>query len=59
MEEIISSQEDSVAREDELRQEVEDLENMRDGRKRIDRKDFARLINKRAISDFEMDELFM
>ncbi|RLD81011.1 MAG: hypothetical protein DRJ10_06710, partial [Bacteroidetes bacterium] len=29
MEEIISSQEDSVAREDELRQEVEDLENMR------------------------------
>lgn len=36
-----------------------DLENMREGRKGMSDKDFGRLINKKEISEFEMDELFM
>ena len=36
-----------------------EIENMRTSRNRMKSKDFARLINKRDISRFEMDELFM
>ena len=36
-----------------------ELENMREERKKMKTKDFAKLINKRDISDFELDELFM
>ena len=35
-----------------------ELENMRDERKKMRDKDFAKLINKRDLSNFEMDELF-
>lgn len=41
---------------DEDQTEVED---MRKERKKISSKDFAKLINKRDLSDFELDELFM
>ena len=34
------------------------IEDMREERKKLNDKDFAKLINKRDISDFEMDELF-
>jgi len=36
-----------------------ELENMRDERKKMKDKDFAKLINKRDLSGFELDELFM
>jgi hypothetical protein len=36
-----------------------EIENMREERKKLRDKDFAKLINKRDLSDFEMDELFM
>ena len=36
-----------------------EIENMRTARGRMKAKDFARLINKRELSNFEMDELFM
>jgi len=36
-----------------------ELENMREERKKMKDKDFFKLINKRDISDFELDELFM
>jgi len=36
-----------------------ELENMREQRKRSATKNFARLINKRDLSSFELDELFM
>ena len=36
-----------------------ELEDMREERKKMKTKDFAKLINKRDISDFELDELFM
>ena len=36
-----------------------ELENMREERKKMKTKDFAKLINKRDLSDFELDELFM
>ena len=36
-----------------------DLESMRDERKKMKGKDFGKLINKRDLSDFELDELFM
>ena len=36
-----------------------ELESMRDERKKMKDKDFGKLINKRDLSDFEMDELFM
>ncbi len=36
-----------------------EIENMRSSRSRMKSKDFARLINKRDLSKFEMDELFM
>ena len=36
-----------------------EIENMREERKKMGSKDFAKLINKKALSDFELDELFM
>ena len=36
-----------------------ELEGMREERKKMKTKDFAKLINKRDLSDFELDELFM
>ena len=36
-----------------------EIENMREERKKMRSKDFAKLINKRDLSDFELDELFM
>ena len=36
-----------------------ELESMRDERKKMKDKDFGKLINKRDLSDFELDELFM
>lgn len=36
-----------------------EVENMRSERKRMKQKDFAKLINKKDISEFELDELFM
>jgi hypothetical protein len=45
---------DEVFDEDQM-----ELESMRSERKKIKEKDFGRLINKRDLSDFEMDELFM
>lgn len=36
-----------------------EVEAMRKGRKGMKQKDFARLINKKDLSEFEMDELFM
>ena len=37
----------------------QEVENMREGRKKIKDKDFSKLINKKDLSDFELDELFM
>lgn len=36
-----------------------EVEGMRKGRKSMKDKDFARLINKKDLGGFEMDELFM
>ena len=36
-----------------------EIESMRHERKKMKDKDFAKLINKRDLSDFELDELFM
>ena len=36
-----------------------EIENMREERKKMSSKDFGKLINKRDLSGFEMDELFM
>ena len=36
-----------------------ELEDMREERKKMSGKDFAKLINKKDLSDFELDELFM
>jgi len=36
-----------------------EIENMREERKKMRDKDFFKLINKKDLSDFEMDELFM
>ena len=36
-----------------------ELESMRDERKKMKDKDFSKLINKKDLSDFELDELFM
>jgi len=37
----------------------QEVETMREGRKNIKDKDFSKLINKKDLSDFELDELFM
>lgn len=36
-----------------------EVEDMRRGRKDMEDKDFAKLINKKELSGFELDELFM
>ena len=36
-----------------------ELESMRDERRKMKDKDFGKLINKRDLSNFELDELFM
>ncbi len=36
-----------------------EIENMREERKKMNSKDFGKLINKKDLSDFELDELFM
>ena len=36
-----------------------EIESMREERKKMKDKDFGKLINKRDLSDFELDELFM
>lgn len=36
-----------------------ELESMREERKKMKSKDFGKLINKKELSDFELDELFM
>ena len=41
-----------------LDEDMEQIESMRDSRKKMKEKDFAKLINKRELSDFEMDEIF-
>ena len=42
-----------------LDEDMEQIENMRESRKKMKDKDFAKLINKKDISDFEMDEMFL
>lgn len=41
-----------------LDEDMEQIETMRSERKKMKEKDFAKLINKKDLSDFEMDELF-
>ncbi len=36
-----------------------EIESMREERKKMNSKDFGKLINKKDLSDFELDELFM
>jgi len=36
-----------------------EIESMREQRKKMKAKDFGKLINKRDLSNFELDELFM
>ena len=40
-------------------EEMEKIEEMRSERKKMKDKDFAKLINKKDLSDFEMDEMFL
>ncbi len=42
-----------------LDEDMEQIEVMREGRKKMKDKDFAKLINKKELSDFEMDEMFL
>ena len=39
-------------------EDMERIEEMRSERKKMKDKDFAKLINKKELSDFEMDEIF-
>ena len=41
-----------------LDEDMEQIETMRSERKKLKDKDFAKLINKKDLSDFEMDEIF-
>ena len=45
--------------EDMFFDEMEEMENMKEARKKMKDKDFAKLINKKDLSKFEMDEIFM
>jgi len=45
--------------EDFFDEENLELESMREERKKMQDKDFGKLLNKRDLSEFEMDELFM
>ncbi|MBS3114634.1 hypothetical protein J4448_06035 [Candidatus Woesearchaeota archaeon] len=40
-------------------EDMEKIETMREERKKMKDKDFAKLINKKELSDFEMDEMFL
>ncbi len=40
-------------------EDMEQLEEMRNQRKKMKEKDFAKLINKKELSSFEMDEMFL
>ena len=40
-------------------EDMMEVENMREERKRMKDKDFSKLINKKDLSEFELDELFM
>ena len=40
-------------------EDMEQIETMRSERKKMKDKDFAKLINKKELSDFEMDEMFL
>ena len=40
-------------------EDMEQIEEMRNERKKMKDKDFAKLINKKDLSDFEMDEMFL
>lgn len=40
-------------------EDMAQIEVMRSARKKMKDKDFAKLINKRDLSDFEMDEMFL
>lgn len=40
-------------------EDMEKIEEMRIERKKMKEKDFAKLINKRELSEFEMDEMFL
>ncbi len=40
-------------------EDMEQIEVMRSARRKMKDKDFAKLINKRDLSDFEMDEMFL
>ena len=40
-------------------EDMERIEVMRSERKKMKDKDFAKLINKKELSDFEMDEMFL
>ena len=42
-----------------LDEDMEQIEVMRESRKKLKDKDFAKLINKKELSDFEMDEMFL
>ena len=41
-----------------LDEDMEQIETMRSARKNMKEKDFAKLINKKDLSEFEMDEIF-
>ena len=41
-----------------LDEDMEQIETMRSARKSMKEKDFAKLINKKDLSEFEMDEIF-
>ena len=41
-----------------LDEDMDQIEHMRSARKKLKDKDFAKLINKRDLSGFEMDEIF-
>ena len=45
--------------EDFFYEEEGEAEKLKDARKKMEAKDFGKLINKKDLSDFEMDELFM
>ena len=42
-----------------LDEDMERIEEMRAERKKMKDKDFAKLINKKQLSEFEMDEMFL
>ena len=45
--------------EDMFYDEMDEIDNMKEARKKMKDKDFAKLINKRDLSEFEMDEIFL